>query len=62
MQIYVGFVATLVNLIVAVLVTVALRAGKVAEGEDATHPADYHADEGSARLRPVADEVGLGAH
>jgi solute:Na+ symporter, SSS family len=53
-QIYVGFVALVVNLVVAVVVTVALRAGKVAEGVDATHPADYHADEGSDRIRPVA--------
>ncbi|MGI5126436.1 monocarboxylate uptake permease MctP [Pseudonocardia sp. CA-107938] len=57
-QIYVGFVATVVNLLVAVVVTVALRAAKVAEGDDATHPADYHADEGSARLRPVAEGHG----
>ncbi len=54
-QIYVGFVALVVNLLVAVVVTVALRAAKVAEGTDSTHPADYHADEGSPRLRPVAD-------
>ena len=53
-QIYVGFVALVVNLVVSVLVTLALRAGHVGEGEDATHPADYHADEGSERLRPVA--------
>jgi SSS family solute:Na+ symporter len=56
-QIYVGFVALVVNLVVAVLVTLALRAGHVGEGEDATHPADYHADEGSRRLRPVATAV-----
>jgi SSS family solute:Na+ symporter len=56
-QIYVGFVALVVNLVVAVLVTLALRAGHVAEGEDSTHPADYHADEGSRRLRPVAPAV-----
>src|SRR4051794_5544225 len=56
-QIYVGFVALVVNLVVAVLVTLALRAGHVAEGEDSTHPADYHADEGSQRLRPVAPAV-----
>ena len=53
-QIYVGFVALVVNLVVSVLATVALRAGHVGEGTDATHPADYHADEGSDRLRPVA--------
>jgi SSS family solute:Na+ symporter len=56
-QIYVGFVALVVNLVVAVLVTLALRAGHVARREDATHPADYHADEGSERLRPVATAV-----
>jgi SSS family solute:Na+ symporter len=56
-QIYVGFVALVVNLVVAVLVTLALRAGHVAEGADATHPADYHADEGSRRLRRVAATV-----
>ncbi len=56
-QVYVGFVALVLNLVVAVLVTLALRAGHVSEGEDATHPADYHADEGSPRLRPVAPAV-----
>lgn len=53
-QIYVGFVALVVNLVVAVLVTVVLRALKTAEGDDETSPADYHADEGSERLKPVA--------
>jgi solute:Na+ symporter, SSS family len=56
-QIYVGFVSLVLNLVVAVLVTLALRAGHVGEGEDSTHPADYHADEGSERLRPVAPAV-----
>ena len=56
-QIYVGFVALVLNLVVSVLVTLALRAGHVGEGEDSTHPADYHADEGSERLRPVAPAV-----
>ncbi|HEY0816178.1 MAG TPA: sodium:solute symporter [Pseudonocardia sp.] len=56
-QIYVGFVALVVNLVITVLVTLALRAGHVSEGVDATHPADYHADEGSQRLRPVAAAV-----
>ena len=56
-QIYVGFVALVLNLVVSVLVTLALRAGHVGEGEDSTHPADYHAAEGSERLRPVAPAV-----
>ena len=53
MQIYVGFVALVLNLIVAVVLTPVLRARRVAEGADATAPLDYHADEG-ADLRPVA--------
>lgn len=54
-QIYVGFVALVLNLLVAVLVTLALRAAGTPEGTDATRPADYHADQGSARVEPVAD-------
>lgn len=56
-QIYVGFVALTVNLVVAVAVTAVLRATRTAEGDDQTHPSDYHADEGSPRLKPVADAV-----
>ncbi|MEO9221742.1 MAG: sodium:solute symporter [Mycobacteriaceae bacterium] len=46
-QIYVGFIALAVNLIVAVVVSVALHATKVSNGVDETAPADYHADEGA---------------
>jgi SSS family solute:Na+ symporter len=53
-QIYVGFVALVVNLLVAVVVTAILRAAKVAEGADETLPGDYHADEGSDRIKPPA--------
>jgi len=56
-QIYVGFVALVVNLVVAVVVTWLLRAAGVFNGPDQTAPADYHADEGSPRLKPVADAV-----
>ncbi|MBN9109659.1 MAG: sodium:solute symporter [Pseudonocardia sp.] len=56
-QIYVGFVALVVNLLVAVIVSAVLQAGKVSNGADQTHPADYHADEDSPRLKPVADAV-----
>ncbi|GAA1626321.1 monocarboxylate uptake permease MctP [Actinoplanes couchii] len=51
--IYVGFVAVLVNALVAVLVTVALRAAKTPEGTDGTAPDDYFADEGDPRVKPV---------
>jgi SSS family solute:Na+ symporter len=56
-QIYVGFVALVVNLVIAVVVSAVLNAMKVAPGPDATEPEDYHADEGSSRLRPVADAL-----
>jgi len=48
--IYVGFVAVAVNLLVAVIVTVILRAAKTPDGIDGTTPDDYFADEGDARL------------
>ncbi|HWS36140.1 MAG TPA: sodium:solute symporter [Actinoplanes sp.] len=51
--IYAGFVAVLVNVLVAVVVTVALRAAKTPEGTDGTAPDDYFADEGDPRVKPV---------
>ncbi|MGH3822381.1 MAG: monocarboxylate uptake permease MctP [Pseudonocardiaceae bacterium] len=54
MQIYVGFVALVGNLVVAVLVTIVLRRMRVFNGIDETNPSDYLQDEGSSRLRPVA--------
>ncbi|PYC67255.1 sodium:solute symporter [Micromonospora arborensis] len=53
--IYVGIVAVAVNLAVAALVTLALRAAKVAEGADGTTPDDYFADEGDPRVTPGAE-------
>ncbi|HEX2770884.1 MAG TPA: sodium:solute symporter, partial [Micromonosporaceae bacterium] len=52
MTIYAGFVAVVVNLLVAVIVTLILRAGRVPDGADHTTPDDYFADEGDPRLRP----------
>jgi SSS family solute:Na+ symporter len=43
-SIYVGFVAVLVNLAVAAIVTLILRATKTADGGDDTSPEDYTAD------------------
>ena len=48
--IYVGFVAVAVNLVVAVIVTLILRATKTPDGIDGTTPDDYFADEGDPRL------------
>jgi solute:Na+ symporter, SSS family len=53
-QIYAGFIALGGNLVIAALVTVALRKLRVFNGTDQTDPQDYHADEGSPRLKPVA--------
>ncbi|HXT45244.1 MAG TPA: sodium:solute symporter [Pseudonocardiaceae bacterium] len=54
MQIYVGFVALIGNLVVAVVVTIVLRRLRVFNGTDETTPADYHEDEGSPRLHPAS--------
>jgi SSS family solute:Na+ symporter len=56
-QIYVGFVALVLNLLVAVLVTLVLRRVKTAEGVDATADEDYHVDEDSPKVKPVAEGV-----
>ncbi|MEU4717535.1 monocarboxylate uptake permease MctP [Micromonospora purpureochromogenes] len=50
--IYVGIVAVLVNLVVAALLTLVLRAVKVTDGVDHTTPDDYFADEGDPRVTP----------
>jgi solute:Na+ symporter, SSS family len=52
-QIYVGFVALLANLLVAVLVTLVIRRMKVSNGHDDTVDADYHVDEHDEDLRPI---------
>jgi SSS family solute:Na+ symporter len=54
LQIYVGFVVLIANLLVAVIVTFILRAMKTKDGTDATRGSDYHADEGDADLREIA--------
>jgi SSS family solute:Na+ symporter len=50
--IYVGIVAVLVNILVAAVLTLILRASRVAEGTDGTSPDDYFADEGDPRVTP----------
>ncbi|MET0418875.1 MAG: sodium:solute symporter, partial [Actinoplanes sp.] len=47
---YVGFIAVAVNALVAVVVTLILRALKTPEGFDGTEHDDYFADEGDSRL------------
>ncbi len=52
-QIYVGFVALIANLVVAAIVTVIARQMKVFNGTDDTNAEDYHADEHDKDLRPI---------
>ncbi|MCT2585478.1 monocarboxylate uptake permease MctP [Actinophytocola gossypii] len=52
-QIYVGFVALVANLLVAVVVTLVIRRTKVSNGVDATVDADYHVDEHDKELRAI---------
>ncbi|MFC5824832.1 monocarboxylate uptake permease MctP [Nonomuraea insulae] len=53
MTIYVGFLAVIVNLVVAVVVTWILRAAKVADGQDATSRDDYFADRGDPKVKDL---------
>ncbi|MEJ2853537.1 MULTISPECIES: monocarboxylate uptake permease MctP [unclassified Saccharothrix] len=53
-QIYVGAVAVVANLLVAVLVTLVARQLRAFNGTDETTDDDYHVDEDSPRVKPVA--------
>ncbi|MEU0519175.1 monocarboxylate uptake permease MctP [Streptosporangium sp. NPDC006007] len=53
MTVYAGILALAVNLVVATLGTVVARAAKVAEGDDATRPDHYFADEGDPRVKEL---------
>ncbi len=50
--IYVGFVAVIANIIVAVVVTMLCRMLNVADGVDATQPDDYTHDPGTTSATP----------
>ncbi|WP_433444342.1 monocarboxylate uptake permease MctP [Nonomuraea sp. CA-141351] len=53
MTLYAGFLALIVNLVVAALGTLLFRAIKVADGEDATTRDEYFADEGDPRVKDL---------
>ncbi|MEV8637910.1 monocarboxylate uptake permease MctP [Streptosporangium sp. NPDC051023] len=53
MTIYAGLLALAVNLLVAAAGTVIARAAKLAEGQDATRPDHYVADEGDPRIKEL---------
>jgi SSS family solute:Na+ symporter len=52
---YIALTAFLLNLLIAVVGTLVLRALKAPEGIDATEPADYFADEGDPRVAPIPE-------
>jgi SSS family solute:Na+ symporter len=52
LQVYAGFLAVLVNLLVTVVLSLLLRGRPV---HDATREEDYHADEGDPRVRDVPE-------
>ncbi|HEV7823826.1 MAG TPA: sodium:solute symporter, partial [Mycobacteriales bacterium] len=56
--VYVGFLAVLLNLLVAALLTLALRAGGIPDGEDATRRSDYFADAGDPRVHDLPEITG----
>jgi solute:Na+ symporter, SSS family len=57
MTVYVGVIALLVNLVVAVVATVVLKAVRAADGVDATRVQDYVADEGDPRVDRGTGEI-----
>jgi len=50
---YIAVTAFVLNVVVAAVLTVILRATKTPAGVDATQPADYFADEGDPRVSPM---------
>ena len=52
---YIALTAFVLNVIVAAVVTLALRAAKVPEGVDETRPEDYRADAGDPSVRPLPE-------
>jgi SSS family solute:Na+ symporter len=57
MTVYVGAIALAINLIVAVVATVALKAAGTPDGVDETREDDYFADEGEPRVVRGTREV-----
>ena len=56
-SVYTGLLALLANLVVAVLVTLVLRAMRVSDGVDATTDADYTAEREDPTFRDLPDPL-----
>ncbi|MHA3701886.1 monocarboxylate uptake permease MctP [Jatrophihabitans sp. YIM 134969] len=61
-QWYIGFTALILNVVVAAVLTVVLRAVKVPRGRDETSPADYYSDSGDAGVADELDPLTTKAH
>jgi SSS family solute:Na+ symporter len=59
--IYTGIVALLVNIVVATVVTLIVRAAGRPYGEDATHPDDYFVERGDPGVEPLPATEPAGA-
>ncbi|WP_433171579.1 monocarboxylate uptake permease MctP [Actinoallomurus sp. CA-150999] len=57
LTVYVGMLALLVNLVVAIVATLVLKALKTADGVDATRADDYYADEGDPKVSAGSREI-----
>jgi SSS family solute:Na+ symporter len=56
-QVYIALTAFVINLVVVIVLTVILRALKVPEGVDSTHPTDYLADAGDPGVKDLPELV-----
>jgi SSS family solute:Na+ symporter len=56
--VYTGLIALTVNLVVAAVATVLLRAAHAPSGTDVTHPADYHVEAGDPDVEPLPVSAG----
>ena len=54
---YIALTAFVLNVVVAAVLTLVLRAAKAPAGVDATQPADYFADAGDPRVAPMPKSV-----
>lgn len=61
LSIYAGFLALVINLVVAVVATFIMRSLGVRDGVDATDPEDYFVDEGDERIVDVSETSGARA-
>jgi SSS family solute:Na+ symporter len=57
LTVYTGMLALLVNLVVAIVATLVLKAVKAADGVDLTRADDYYADEGDPRIAAGSREI-----